>query len=98
MSLGELRDLFIVIYAIAGIGAIIFLSIIAFLIFRRVRSILDSGKATVTNIREITSMVSDKIVKPVTGVASFVQGLRRAVEFISGLSRRKEGKKGGKRT
>lgn len=96
MSLAEWRDLFIVIYAVLGIGATIFLSVIAFLIFRRVRAILDSGKATLGTVRDITSLVSDNIVKPLVSIASFLQGLRQALEFISGSSKRKEGKRSGR--
>lgn len=92
MSLADLRDLFIVIFAIIGIGATILLAILSFLVFRRIRSILDSGGETMGNVRKISSLVSDSIVKPLIGVASFLQGLRQALEFISRFSSRKEGK------
>lgn len=92
MSLAELRDLFIVIFALAGIVATIFFSIISFLIFRRVRSMLDSGRETLGNVRDISSLISDNIVRPLASIAGIVEGLRRALEYISGLRRRKEGR------
>ena len=92
MSLADLRDLFIVIFAIIGIGATILLAILSFLVFRRIRFILDSGRQTAANIRKISSLASDGIVKPLIGIASFLQGLRNALEFMSRVSRRKEGK------
>lgn len=92
MSLADLRDLFIVIFAIIGIGATILLAILSFLVFRRIRSILDSGRETMGNVRKISSLVSDSIVKPLIGIASFLQGLRQALELISRFSSRKEGK------
>jgi len=95
MSLAELRDLFIVIFAILGIGVTVFLSIIAFLIFRRIRDILDSGKATLGSTRGITTVVAEEIVTPLSSIASIVQGVAKAFDFISGYSRRKEGRKGG---
>ncbi|MBE0415364.1 MAG: hypothetical protein IBX36_02320 [Dehalococcoidia bacterium] len=95
MSLAELRDLFIVIIAILGIGATIFLSIIAFLIFRRIRAILDSGRETVEIIRSITSAVSKDIVKPLASIASVLQGIAKVLEFISGPVRRKRGERSG---
>ena len=96
MSLAELRDLFIVIFSLVGIGATIFLSILLLLVFLRVRSILDSGRETLGNVRDISSVVSDDIVKPLIGMASFVQGLRQALEVISGVARRKEEKRSGR--
>ena len=96
MSLAELRDLFIVIYSIVGIGLTIFLSFIAFMIFRRIRAILDSGRSTLESIRAVTTVVSEDIAKPLGSIASIVQGVAKFVEFISGPFRRKEGRKGGR--
>ena len=92
MSLADLRDLFIVIFSIIGIVATVLLVVLSFLVFRRIRSILDSGRETVGNVRKISSLVSDSIAKPLIGIAGFLQGLRQALGFISRFSRRKEGK------
>jgi len=96
MSLAELRDLFIVIFSLVAIGATLLLSILLLLLFLRVRSILNSGRETVRNVRDISSLVSGNIVKPLVGIASFLQGLRQALEIISGVVRRKEGKRSGR--
>lgn len=90
MSLADLRDLFIVIFSIAGILAIIFVIVITFLLYRRVRVILDSWAATVGNIRDITSVFSEHIAKPLGNIASVVQGISRFFEFISRPLRKKE--------
>jgi len=92
MSLAELRDLFIVIYCILGIGATIFFTVIAFLIFRRILAILNAGKTTVSNIRSITSALAHDLVKPLASIAGVVQGIAKVLDFIS--DRRKEGRKG----
>jgi len=95
MSLAELRDLFIVIFSLVGIGATILFSILLLLVFRKIRSILDSGRQTVGNVRNISSLVSDNIVKPLVSISSFLQGLRQALEFISRVSKREEEKRSG---
>lgn len=95
MSLPELRDLFIVIYCILGIGAMVFFSIMAFLIFRRVRAILDSGRATLGSIRDVSSAVSEDIVKPLTSIAGALQVVAKVLELVLGPLRRKEGRKSG---
>ncbi|MCK4963630.1 MAG: hypothetical protein KAH98_02090 [Dehalococcoidia bacterium] len=92
MSLAELRDLFIVIYCILGIGATLFFVIITFLIFRRILAILNAGKTIVSNIRSITSAVSQDLVKPLASIASVAQGIAKVLDFVS--DRRKEGRKG----
>ena len=97
MSLAELRDLFIVIFSIAGIVGIIFLSIITLLVYLRVRNILDAWNVTVGNIRDITSVFSENIVKPLGNIASVVQGISRFFDFISRplKKREQEEEKGG---
>jgi len=94
MSLAELRDLFIVIFAVLGIGATILFSLIVLLTYRRIRAILDSGRAIAGNIRSITSAVSEDLGKPLVSIAGIVQGIVKVLEFIS--TRRKEGGKGGR--
>ncbi|KPJ54686.1 MAG: hypothetical protein AMJ37_00175 [Dehalococcoidia bacterium DG_18] len=94
MSLAELRDLFIIIFAVLGIGATIFFTVIAFLIFRRTLAILNTGKTIVSNIRSITTAVSHDVVKPLVSIAGVVQGIAKVLDFIS--DRRKEGRKGGR--
>ena len=92
MSLAELRDLFIIIFAVLGIGVTLFFALIIFLIFRRIRATLDSGRAIAGNIRSITSAVSQDLVKPLASIAGVAQGIAKVLEFIS--DRRKEGRKG----
>ena len=92
MSLAELRDLFIIIFAVLGIGATLFFTVIAFLILRRVLAILNSGRMIAGNIRSITSAVSQDLVKPLASIASVAQGIAKVLEFFS--DRRKEGRKG----
>ena len=94
MSLAELRDLFIIIFSIVGIGATIFFIIITFLIFRRIQATLNSGRAIAGNIRSITTAVSQDVVKPLASIAGVVQGIAKVLDFIS--DRRKEGRKGGR--
>ena len=96
MSLAELRDLFIVIYSVLGIVALILLSIIAVLLYRKIDSILDSGKATVDNIRQSTSIMSDTIMGPLAAIASVLQGIVKALEFILGPIRRKGERRSGR--
>jgi len=96
MSLAELRDLFIVIISVTGIAAIIFSSVIVFLVYRRIRAILDSSRATVANIREFTAVMSQNVAKPLGNIASVLQGIARFIEFIIGPVRRKEERRGGR--
>ncbi len=93
MTLADLRDLFIIIFAVAGIGAAVFVSLMAFVLYRKLRDILDSGRAITGDIRSITSAVSQDVVKPLASISGIVQGAAKVLEFL--FERRKEDK-GGK--
>jgi len=92
MTLAELRDLFIVIFAIVGIGAAVFVSLMAFMLYRKLRDILESGRAITGDIRSITSSVSQDLVKPLASISGIVQGVAKVLEFL--FERRKEDKGG----
>lgn len=87
MTLAELRDLFIIIFAVIGIGATVLLSVISFILFRRVKAILDSGRAITGNVKNITSAISDDLVKPMASIASVVQGIAKVLEFFTDRKR-----------
>ena len=92
MALAELADLFFIIFAVVYIGAAIFFVVISFLIFRRIRDILDSSQTIAANIRTITSAIAEDLVKPLASIASVVQGISKVLDFIS--DRRKDRRKG----
>ena len=92
MTLAELRDLFIVIFAVVGIGAAVFVSLMAFVLYRKLRDILDSGRAITGDIRSITSSVSQDLVKPLASISGIVQGVAKVLEFL--FERKKEDKDG----
>ncbi len=92
MTLAELRDLFIVIFAVVGIGAAVFVSLMAFMLYRKLRDILESGRAITGDIRSITSSVSQDLVKPLASISGIVQGVAKVLEFL--FERRKEDKGG----
>lgn len=92
MSLAELRDLFIVIFSIVGIGATIFFVVITIKIYPKIRDTLDSVRSITANIRIITSAIAQDLIKPLASIASVVQGISKVLDFVS--DRRKDRRKG----
>ena len=73
----------------------IFIGILAFLLYRKLRPILDSVKATTKTVENISSCVGEEIAQPLAKVAAFIQGVRKAINLFSGLSKKKEGGRNG---
>ena len=93
MGIDWFRDLIICIFGLVAAGALIFIAVLSFLLYRRVRVILDSVKATSKTIQGLSSYVGDEVVKPVIEVAAIIQGVRQGIDTISRFFKKKEGGK-----
>jgi hypothetical protein len=86
----QFRDIMIIISAFIVIGTALLFSIIMLLIFSKVSPTLDAVRDVVIDLRSVSSFVSGKFVKPLTGGAIFTAGMRKAISSISKRSQRKE--------
>ncbi len=95
MSIEWFRDLALCIFSLGAIVVIIFIGVLAFLLYRKLRPILNSLKATTKTVENISSTVEEEVSRPLAQVAAFVQGISQAVSLVSRFSRRKKGGKDG---
>ena len=91
MSIEWFRDLALCIFTLGATVVVIFIAVLAFLLYRKLRPILDSVKATTKAVEDISSCVEEEVAKPLMQVAAFVQGIRQAVSLVSRFSKRQEG-------
>jgi hypothetical protein len=55
-----------------------------------VKPILDSANQTASTVRGTTTFVSDSVVKPMIGAASFAAGVGRTVRILTGTDQKKQ--------
>lgn len=91
MGIEWFRDLAIAISGLVLMGVFIFIAMLAYLLYRRVSSILDSVKTVSRNVEGISSFVTDEVAKPLIQVVAFVQGIRQGINAIGKLFKKKEG-------
>ena len=91
MSMEWLRDLAICILGFGATIVIVFLGVLAFLLYRKLSPILDALKGTTRTIHSISSSVEEEVIGPLAQVAAFVQGVRQAIDLVSRFSKKKEG-------
>ena len=91
MSIEWFRDLVICIFGLGATVALVFMGILAFLLYRKIKPILDSSRATVKTVENISSCVEEEVARPLAHIVAFVQGITQAVNMVSRFSRRKEG-------
>ena len=95
MSIDWFRDLIISISGLVLIGVLILFAVLSFSLYRRAKSILDSVKTTTKTIQGVSSYVGNEVIKPVTQIVTFIQGIRQGVDAASKLFRKKGGGKDG---
>ena len=89
MSIEWFRDLVVCIFGLGATVALIFMSVLALLLYRKIRPILDSSKATVKTVENISSCVEEEVARPLAQIVAFVQGITQAVSLFSRFSRKK---------
>jgi uncharacterized protein YoxC len=90
MTIEWFRDLVIIIYCICGTVAFAALAVLAFILFSRVKPVIDSIKKITDTVERITSSVEEAVAKPITQIISFVQGIRNALGLVKRFTGKKE--------
>ncbi len=91
MDIGWFRDLVIVILGIVAVGVLVFVSVLLYSLYRRIKPILDAIKTTSRTVEGICSSWGEGLMKPLIQVVAVVQGIRQGIDTVSKLF----GKKGG---
>jgi hypothetical protein len=84
------RDLVVCIFGLGTVIAVIFMAVLAFLLYRQLRPLLDSLRATTKTVENLSSCVEVEVARPLAQVAAFVQGIRQAVSLVSRFTKKKE--------
>ena len=64
MSIEWFRDLIISIWGLVAMGVLIFVAVLSYSLYRRIKPILESTKATSRTIQGISTYAGDKVAKP----------------------------------
>ncbi len=89
MGIEWFRDLAIVILGFGITIVVISVGVLAFLLYRKLKPILDSVKSTAKRVENISTTVEEEVSRPLAQLAAFVQGVRQVVGLFSGFTRRK---------
>ena len=90
MSIEWFRDLVLCIFGLSATVVVLFIGVLVFFCCRRIRPIIDSVKTTTRTVENLTSTVEEQVAEPLAKVAAFVQGVRQAVNLVSGFRKNKE--------
>jgi len=84
------RDLVLCIFGLGATVAAIILVVLAFLLYFRIKPILDSINETSRTVANITSSVEEEVAKPLAQIMAFVQGIRQAIGLVGRFTKKEE--------
>ncbi len=89
MSIEWFRDLAIVILGLGVTIVVISMGILAWLLYRKLKPILDSVKATTKTVEKFSATVEEEIYQHIAQGATFIHGIRKAVNLTSRFTKHK---------
>ena len=90
MSIEWLRDLVIVVFGLVATAVLVFLAILSYSCYRRIKPILHSVKVTSETIEQLTSYAAQEVAKPLMQAGILIQGIRAGIEVIGRLFKKKQ--------
>jgi Na+-transporting methylmalonyl-CoA/oxaloacetate decarboxylase gamma subunit len=91
VSIEWFRDLAIIIMGLGITIVAIFIGVLAWLLYRKVKPILKSVKATTKTVEKFSVTVEEEVYRPLAQVAAFIQGIRQAVNLAGRFTKAKRG-------
>ena len=93
MSIDWFRDLVISIFGVVATGVSIFIAVLAYSLYRRIKPVLKSLKKSAKTIQTLSSYTENEVVKPLIQMATVIQGVRQGINAVGKIFQKKKGGK-----
>ena len=90
MELSSWRDIILIIWGLVATVAMVFISVILFLFYRKTTSVLDSTDLMVKKVNEIADYVNTEVVRPVSRFGTMFQGIMQGISIFGSIFNKKE--------
>ncbi len=92
-TISIIRDIVIILFTGVLFLFTLALALFGFLMYRKVSPLIDTAKKAAKNAEDISTNISQKLVKPMVSRSIFALGAGQILSFILGISRKKGGGK-----
>lgn len=90
MELSSWRDVILIIWGLVATVAMVFISVILFLFYRKTSSVLDSTDLMVARVGNIVDYVEKEVVRPVSRLGTMMQGIMQGISIFGSIFNKKE--------
>lgn len=90
MELSSWRDIILVIWGLVATVAMVFISVILFLFYRKMVTVLDSTDLVVNKVGNIVDYIDTEVVRPVSRFGTMFQGIMQGISIFGSIFNKKE--------
>ena len=90
MELSSWRDIILIIWGSVATVAIVFISVMFFLFYRKTISVLESTDLMVARVSDVVDYVDKEIARPVSRFGTTIQGIIQGISIFSSIFKKKE--------
>ncbi len=91
MDIEWFRDLVISIFAIVATVVLIFIAVMLFVCYRRIKPLVDSARTISKRLEGASARIESEVLRPIIGVVAFARLLYQIIEGIKKFVRTKTG-------
>lgn len=89
MDLSGWRDLVIIIWGLVATIALVFISVIVYLFYKRTMSLLESADEVVGKVADIVDYANEEVIRPVTQLGMMIQGVLQGIGLFSNIFKKR---------
>jgi uncharacterized protein YoxC len=90
VELSSWRDIILVIWGLVATVAMVFISVILFLFYRKTVTVLDSTDLVVNKVGNIVDYIDTEVVRPVSRFGTMFQGIMQGISIFGSIFNKKE--------
>ena len=90
MELSSWRDVILVIWGLVATVAMVFISVVLFLFYRKMVTVLDSTDLVVNKVSKIVDYIDTEVVRPVSRFGTMFQGIMQGISMFGSIFNKKE--------
>ncbi|MCX5997860.1 MAG: hypothetical protein NTV42_09715 [Chloroflexi bacterium] len=90
MELSSWRDIILIIWGIVATVAMVFISVILYLFYRKTISVLDSTDLMVAKVGNIANYVEKEVVGSISRFGMMIQGIIQGISIFGSIFNKKE--------
>jgi len=90
VELSSWRDIILIIWGLVATVAMVFISVILFLFYRKTVTVLNSTDLIVNKASDIMDYVNTQVVRPVSRFGTMFQGIMQGISIFGSIFNKKE--------